>query len=54
MRSFGEIEFASGMGAMSASGIFGDHRICAGIVGHADLRVGDEIAPYLDRDAACT
>jgi L-fuconolactonase len=49
MRSLGEIEFANGMGAMSASRVFGDHRICAGIVGHADLRVGDEIAAYLDR-----
>ncbi|MFL6449937.1 MAG: amidohydrolase family protein [Bryobacteraceae bacterium] len=48
MRPLGEIEFANGMGAMSASGVFGDHRICAGIVGHADLRLGDEIAAYLD------
>jgi predicted TIM-barrel fold metal-dependent hydrolase len=49
MRPLGEIEFANGAGAMAASGLFGDCRICAAIVGHADLRFGDEIGEYLDR-----
>jgi predicted TIM-barrel fold metal-dependent hydrolase len=49
MRPLGEIEFANGAGAMGASGDFGDQRICAGIVGHADLRLGDEVGAYLDR-----
>lgn len=38
LKSVGEIEFASGCAAMAESGIFGDARICAAIVGHADLR----------------
>ena len=38
MRPVGEIEFANGVAAMSASGGYGKPRVCAGIVGHADLR----------------
>lgn len=49
LRPLGEIEFANGMGAMAASGRYGDCHICAGIVGHADLRLGDEVARLLDR-----
>ncbi|PMS30151.1 putative TIM-barrel fold metal-dependent hydrolase [Trinickia symbiotica] len=48
-RPLGEIEFANGAGAMGASGVFGNHRICAGIVGYADLRIGAQIGDYLDR-----
>jgi len=48
MRPSGEIEFANGMGAMSASGTFGDHRLCSAIVGHADLRLGDAVGGFLD------
>jgi L-fuconolactonase len=44
----GETEFANGIAAMSASGIYGDRRICAGIVGYADLLLGDKIAPILE------
>ncbi|MBU3740208.1 MAG: hypothetical protein FGM55_14795 [Rhodoferax sp.] len=49
LRPLGEIEFANGMGALGASGIYGDCRICAGIVGYADFTQGDAIADYLDR-----
>jgi predicted TIM-barrel fold metal-dependent hydrolase len=49
MRPLGEIEFANGAGAMAASGLFGDCRVCAAIVGHADLRFGAAIGEYLDR-----
>jgi predicted TIM-barrel fold metal-dependent hydrolase len=42
-RPVGEVEFANGVAAMSASGQYGDTRVCAGIVGYADLR-----APELD------
>jgi len=49
MRPLGEIEFANGAGAMAASGFFGECRICAAIVGYADLRFGDELGDYLDR-----
>ena len=37
-RPVGETEFVNGVAAMSASGGYGPARICAGIVGHADLR----------------
>jgi predicted TIM-barrel fold metal-dependent hydrolase len=40
MKSVGEVEFVNGMAAMAASGVFGNVRICAGIVGGADLRMG--------------
>ena len=40
MRPVGEIEFANGVAAMSASGGYGKPRVCAGIVGHADLTLG--------------
>jgi hypothetical protein len=54
LRPLGEIEFANGLGAMCASGNYGDVRVCAGIISHADLRVGDRIAELLDRAfAAC-
>jgi L-fuconolactonase len=47
MKSLGEVEFANGVAAMSASGLFGAVRVCAGIVGAADLRLGDEVEPVL-------
>jgi dCTP deaminase len=40
MRCVGETEFANGVAAMSASGIYGNLRACAGIVSHVDLRLG--------------
>ncbi|MEJ8851150.1 amidohydrolase family protein [Variovorax rhizosphaerae] len=49
LRPLGEIEFANGVGAMCASGRYGDIRVCAAIVGHADLRLGDAVAELLDR-----
>ena len=49
LRPLGEIEFANGIGAIGASGAFGKTRICAGIVGYADLRFGDAIAAYFDQ-----
>ena len=33
---------------MSASGSYGPTRLCAGIVGHADLRLGDPVARVLE------
>ena len=52
LRPLGEIEFANGIGAMCASGHFGDVRLCAAIVGYADLRLGDQIGWLLDRAQA--
>jgi L-fuconolactonase len=48
LKVVGEIEVASGVAAQSASGLYGQLRLCAGIVGHADLRLGDEAADVLD------
>src|SRR5215470_9817244 len=47
MRPVGETEFANGIAAMSASGIYGRTRVCAGIVGHADLALGGRVEPIL-------
>lgn len=43
LRSVGETEFANGVAAMSASGVYGDVRVCAGIVANADLTLGDAV-----------
>ena len=47
MRPVGETEFVNGVAAMSASGGFGPTKVCAGIVGHADLRNGARTADVL-------
>jgi len=38
LRCVGETEFVNGIAAMTASGLYGEVRACAGIVGHVDLR----------------
>ena len=48
MKPVGEVEFVNGMAAMSASGRYGKARLCAGIVGHADLMLGDRAKPVLE------
>lgn len=48
MAPVGEVEFANGAAAMGASGIYGRTRICEGIVGGADLSLGDAVRPVLD------
>lgn len=48
MRPVGEIEFANGVAAMSASGGYGVPQVCAGIVGHADLTLGARVAKVLE------
>lgn len=52
MKPVGETEFVNGVAAMSASGTYGSMRACAGIVGHADLTLGDAVAPVLDAQIA--
>src|SRR5713101_910038 len=47
MRPVGETEFVNGVAAMSASGTYGTTRVCAGIVGHADLTLGSRVEPVL-------
>ena len=44
----GETEFVNGIAAAAASGTYGPVLACAGIVGHADLRLGAAVGPVLD------
>jgi L-fuconolactonase len=48
LRPVGEVEFANGVAAMTASGAYGDVRVAAGIVGHADCTLGDPINEVLE------
>ncbi len=48
MKPVGEVEFVNGIAAMSASGRFGKSQLCAGIVGFADLTLGDRVRPVLE------
>jgi predicted TIM-barrel fold metal-dependent hydrolase len=48
LRPVGETEFVNGVAAMSASGRYGPVRACAGIVGYADLRLGERVQEVLD------
>jgi L-fuconolactonase len=47
LRSVGEVEFVNGVAAMAASGLFGEAKVCAGIVGGVDLRLGDAVEEVL-------
>ena len=48
LRPVGETEFVNGIAAMSAAGLYGKTRIAAGIIGTANLRLGDGVAAVLD------
>jgi predicted TIM-barrel fold metal-dependent hydrolase len=48
LKPVGETEFVNGVAAMTASGIYGDVRACAGIVGHADCLLGAAIDEVLE------
>lgn len=52
MRPLGEVEFANGIAAMSASGAFGPVQVNAAILGHANLALGAEVAPVLEAMAS--
>ena len=52
MKPVGETEFVNGIAAMSASGRYGATRIAAGIVGHVNLTLGDDVAPVLEAQIA--
>lgn len=52
MRPIGETEFVNGIAAMSASGNYGASRIASGIVGHANLLLGDSVIPVLEAQIA--
>jgi predicted TIM-barrel fold metal-dependent hydrolase len=51
-RPVGEVEFANGVAAMSASGGYGPAAICAGIVSHVNLLLGDGAKPVLEAEIA--
>src|SRR3979411_3225302 len=51
-RPVGEVEFVNGVAAMSASGGYGPTAICAGIVGHANLLLGDGARAVLEAEIA--
>ena len=48
LQPVGEVEFVQGLAAASASGVYGEARAAAAIVGHADLKLGDAVAPVLE------
>ncbi len=52
MAPVGEVEFANGIAAMAASGVYGHTRVCAGIVSSADISVGADVARVLDAQIA--
>jgi L-fuconolactonase len=54
MRCVGETEFVHGIHAMSNSGIYGPTRLCTGIFGSADLRLGAAVAPVLEAHLAAS
>jgi len=52
LRSVGETEFVNGIAAMSASGSYGPTRVCAGIVGFVDMRLGNRVRSVLEAHIA--
>src|ERR1700753_3500703 len=49
-RPVGEVEFANGVAAMAASGGYGKALICAGIVSHVNLLLGDGAKAVLEAE----
>ncbi|HXP04317.1 MAG TPA: amidohydrolase family protein [Stellaceae bacterium] len=52
MKPVGEVEFANGVAAMAASGTYGKTKVCAGIVGLADLALGGAVEKVLEAQIA--
>ena len=48
LKTVGEVEFVNGVAAQGASGLYGEYRPCAAIVGHADLTLGSKAGEVLD------
>ena len=48
LKAVGEVEFANGVAAMSASGLYGDTQLCAGIFSYADLSLGKKVKSVLE------
>lgn len=54
MKVLGETEYVNGVAAQSASGLYGDIRLCEAIIGHVDLRLGDGAREVLEAHMAIT
>lgn len=54
LQPVGEVEFVNGVAAQGASGLYGEYRPCAAIVGHADLTLGSGAGMVLDALAAAS
>jgi len=52
MKYVGEVEFANGIAAMAASGLYGKTRVAAGIVGYADLASGSRVRAVIEAEMA--
>ena len=52
MRPVGEVEFVNGIAAMSASGQYGQTRVCEAIIGWADLMQGARVRAVLEAEIA--
>ena len=48
MRPVGEVEFVEGLATEAASGSYGPAKAAAGIIGYADLKLGEGVAPVLE------
>ncbi|MEN9684005.1 MAG: hypothetical protein RLZZ427_1756 [Pseudomonadota bacterium] len=54
MKVLGETEYVNGVAAQSASGLYGNVRLCDAIIGHVDLRLGDGARDVLEAQMALT
>src|ERR1700731_1655125 len=48
LRPVGEVEFATGVAAIAGSETYGKTKVCAGIVGYADLMLGAQVEEGLE------
>jgi len=48
MKPVGEVEFANGIAAMAASGLYGKTKVAAGIIGYVDLQIGARARDVLE------
>ena len=48
MRPVGEVEFVEGLATENASGTYGRAQVAAAIIGYADLKRGEQVAPVLE------
>ena len=53
-RPVGEVEYVQGIAAASASGIYGESRAAASIIGHVNLNLGEKVRPVLESLASAS